>query len=633
MITGAPFEEGFRDATCIVDWSELPVVVVESNASNRIQKAVDGLSDGGTVYLDGDVYHIDTTIRLPSKIRIRGRGPEETILRLVDGAGCHVFSNADHENGNELISFADFMIDGNMEKQEKPPGVDALSFCSGAYFKTVSRIDVRGVRVKDMRQTGLHFNNCVTVRISEFSAWRVGWSGISTSGTDDITIEGQVREAGLDVLHSGIHLDGGQGAFFRGIVDTVTGNGIMLDSKYREFGLCKIDAQVTRAKRGVSLSGDHQNSLANVLITGRFYENREVGIMVSNSAHVIITDSTISKNPQYGVLFQGRNGGRECLIFNSQFVGNGLDIAELHESGLNYFFGNVFHDGEKTKLSTSRPGVAGIKKADRSAGSIAAPPTGPVTGAGRREFERTAYEGLCAVCGEHGKFVREKYAIRETFFCPNCRASLRHRCQAEAILEWHGDSACGSIADLVTHGSFRELDIYEPGLVGPFRRLFSTLPSYHVSYFWGDCAIGEERAGIRNEDLMNLTYRDNRFDLIITSDIMEHVRRPYEAFREISRVLKPGGAHIFSIPVLDPLPKKTVYRVDTSGDEDILLLPPRYHIAGTGEKSLVYTEFGEDMMKRLEEELRVEVNVHRTQYEGPLELRRVITFLMRKAPD
>lgn len=630
MDTGAPSERQFVGSNQTFDWSELPVAIVGDNSNDGIQKAVDNLSHGGTVYLDGELYEIGTTIRLPSKIRIQGRGPGKTVLRLVDGAGCHLFTNADYKKGNERNSFVDFMIDGNMEKQEKPQGVASLSFCCGVYFKTVRFVDVRSVQVRDIRQTGLHFNNCATVRISNYDARRVGWSGVSTSGTDDISIEGEVHQAGLDVLHSGIHLDGGHGAFFKGVVDTVTGNGIMLDSKYREFGLCKIDARVMRAKRGVSLSGDHQNELTNVLISGEFCDNRETGIMVSNAAHVVITDSKIRNNPDYGILFQGRNGGRECSVFHTEFSKNGLNIAELHQSGVNYFFGNVFHDGEKIKLTKSRPGVAGPKHLDRQVASQVARTAAPGPRKQQRTFERTVYEGLCAVCGEHGEFKREKYAIRETYFCQNCRASLRHRCQAEAILGWHGDSTCHSIANLANLESFRALSVYEPGLVGPYRREFSSLPSYHLSYFWEDCPTGEEREGIRNEDLMNLTYPDNRFDLIITSDIMEHIRRPYEAFGEIKRVLKPGGAHVFSIPVLDPLPKKTIYRVDTSGDEDINLLPPRYHIAGTGDKSLVYTEYGEDMIARLKDEVGVDVRLHRTHNESPPELRRVITFLMLK---
>lgn len=50
----------------------------------------------------------------------------------------------------------------------------------------------------------------------------------------------------------------------------------------------------------------------------------------------------------------------------------------------------------------------------------------------------------------------------------------------------------------------------------------------------------------RCENLENLTFKDESFDLFISQDVMEHVFNPEAAFKEIARVLKPGG-HI-SLP-------------------------------------------------------------------------------------
>ena len=96
---------------------------------------------------------------------------------------------------------------------------------------------------------------------------------------------------------------------------------------------------------------------------------------------------------------------------------------------------------------------------------------------------------------------------------------------------------------------------------------------------------------------MDLTYEDNSFDLVLSSDIFEHVRKPFVGFQEVNRVLKPGGFHIFSIPSAHPMPSETVFRVDTSGPEDVFILPRHYHSAPRGGKSLVYTDFGADMVK------------------------------------
>ena len=48
---------------------------------------------------------------------------------------------------------------------------------------------------------------------------------------------------------------------------------------------------------------------------------------------------------------------------------------------------------------------------------------------------------------------------------------------------------------------------------------------------------------------------------------------------------------------MHPMRSKTVFRVDTSGPEDVFVLPKHYHSAPMGGKSLVYTDFGEDMAR------------------------------------
>ena len=44
-----------------------------------------------------------------------------------------------------------------------------------------------------------------------------------------------------------------------------------------------------------------------------------------------------------------------------------------------------------------------------------------------------------------------------------------------------------------------------------------------------------------------MTFENESFDLFITQDVFEHVMTPNKAFKEIERVLKPGGAHVFTV--------------------------------------------------------------------------------------
>jgi SAM-dependent methyltransferase len=210
--------------------------------------------------------------------------------------------------------------------------------------------------------------------------------------------------------------------------------------------------------------------------------------------------------------------------------------------------------------------------------------------------EPESFEGRCWVCGEHGRFVREHLAVGRTFHCPACRSILRYQAQARALVHHlsRRDAAC--FAELVKERRFRSLRIYEPGELGPFRRYLRRLPGYEVSIYSPGAPRGEVRDAVRNEDLMALTYRSCSFDLVITSDVFEHVRRPYEGFAEIHRVLRPGGAHVFTVPVRWPMRARTTERVDTTGVENVHLLEPRYHRG-----HLVYNDFGRDMLDRLDE--------------------------------
>lgn len=214
-------------------------------------------------------------------------------------------------------------------------------------------------------------------------------------------------------------------------------------------------------------------------------------------------------------------------------------------------------------------------------------------------FEAHSYRSVCRVCGTAGLFQREKRAIRETYACSSCRATLRYRVQASAILSLFPKIGAPSLKALAQAPEFAGLAIFEPGIAGPFRGLLGGLPGYMKSFYWSDLASGEMRNGVMNQDLMALSLADASVDLVITSDIFEHIRHPDRAFDEISRILKPGGAHVFSIPMAVPHPARTVPRVDVSGPTDIRLLPEVYHGDGVGGRSLVYNDFGLDLLEEL----------------------------------
>ncbi|WP_250125029.1 class I SAM-dependent methyltransferase [Chroococcidiopsis sp. CCMEE 29] len=212
-----------------------------------------------------------------------------------------------------------------------------------------------------------------------------------------------------------------------------------------------------------------------------------------------------------------------------------------------------------------------------------------------------SYFGICNICGYKGEFSLSGSFLRESYNCPSCRASLRYRDQAALIIDEFGKGQSIFLQHMVGQNLLDNVWIYETALRGPFVHLFKKLPNYYRSYLWEDRSLGDvDQDGVRCEDLTQLTFSDNLFDLVITSDVMEHVYDFKKAFAEINRVLKPGGVHIFTIPNQWPLPKNTESRVAVIDGVEHFLKPPRYHNAGDGDRCIVYHDYGADLIDILD---------------------------------
>lgn len=66
------------------------------------------------------------------------------------------------------------------------------------------------------------------------------------------------------------------------------------------------------------------------------------------------------------------------------------------------------------------------------------------------------------------------------------------------------------------------------------------------------CEAGEISAdrltGVLRGDATRLPFRDGAFDVIVTSEVLEHIQNDVAALAELSRVLKPGGTFAATVP-------------------------------------------------------------------------------------
>lgn len=239
--------------------------------------------------------------------------------------------------------------------------------------------------------------------------------------------------------------------------------------------------------------------------------------------------------------------------------------------------------------------------ADRVAGSATVrhyPPPGHVASpvevealAGQRLF------GTCTICGAVGKFESFNENLRESGACRQCRSSNRQRQMAWMLRRELG---------LTTSGPLRIPDgmhVYNTEANGPFHDMLRTHPDYQCSEYWGDRAeFGDVVDGTHNEDLQALSFTSESFDVVLSSDVLEHMPQPYRAHSEIYRVLKAGGRHIFTVPYGEAMIRDNV-RASLIDGKVVHHHEPLYHgdPVRPGEGILVWTIFGLEMLVRLNE--------------------------------
>ena len=106
---------------------------------------------------------------------------------------------------------------------------------------------------------------------------------------------------------------------------------------------------------------------------------------------------------------------------------------------------------------------------------------------------------------------------------------------------------------------------------------------------------GLSSAGLHYEGLARLPFPDGSFDILISQDVLEHVGWLPEAVREIQRVLKQEGAHVFTTPKHRSLARSRP-RVRRDGDEVTYLEDAHYHGDPTSHgRELVTWDFGADV--------------------------------------
>lgn len=204
--------------------------------------------------------------------------------------------------------------------------------------------------------------------------------------------------------------------------------------------------------------------------------------------------------------------------------------------------------------------------------------------------------GRCTICGNFTCFVCiDIMAVNNNMYCIFCKSSSRKRLVAKLVIETCL-SGISSIAEIPRAN--RALRVLNTSLNDSFYKVLHGFEHFYCSDLLPDIPTGTEiETRVFCQNLEEMTFEDNSFDVVITEDVLEHVKDHIKAFKEIHRVLKTGGYHIFTVPFIFDRP--TLVRVDADRNE--LLLPPEYHgdyLRGT---ILAYRTFGIDLYGMLDD--------------------------------
>jgi hypothetical protein len=207
--------------------------------------------------------------------------------------------------------------------------------------------------------------------------------------------------------------------------------------------------------------------------------------------------------------------------------------------------------------------------------------------------------GVCPICSHRVRFIARNSWLRDHFLCPKCKSIPRERALMVVIErcfpQWrqmiiHESSPCGRGASV---------------------RLANEAAQYVPSQYFQNSNPGEMVLGFRNENLESLSFADESIGLHVSQDVFEHVFNPVFAFKEIARTLEPGGAHVFTVPLVR---KGESSRRRATLNEDGRIthhLPPQFHgnpIDDSG--ALVTIDWGYDICEKIALSCGLHTEIH-----------------------
>lgn len=125
--------------------------------------------------------------------------------------------------------------------------------------------------------------------------------------------------------------------------------------------------------------------------------------------------------------------------------------------------------------------------------------------------------------------------VQQGTACTGCGSNVRSIALADALLRWTRSTT--TLQEWVHTPVARRCDVLEINEAGSLTGTLSALPGHRLVRY-------------PEYDMMALPFEDRSFDVVLHSDTLEHVPDVLRGLRECRRVLRSGGACLFTVPVV-----------------------------------------------------------------------------------
>jgi predicted SAM-dependent methyltransferase len=198
---------------------------------------------------------------------------------------------------------------------------------------------------------------------------------------------------------------------------------------------------------------------------------------------------------------------------------------------------------------------------------------------------------ICPICNKENSFGPVLSAgARESMICSECGSTSRGRAMWRSMVK----AANPQTASIWQVG--------KDALTERYRK--------YATYFV--CSELRPKPGdtyVISQNLEKLTFDDNLFDIVLCSDVLEHVRLYWVALMEIYRVLRDKGTLVMTVPLTSFEGHKKYCETGETPEKDKWLPDTPVHLDPLSEGCKVYREFDPLLLIEEMEALGYEITI------------------------